>query len=261
MTFDGVRFVLDGLSFSVSRGETLVVMGVSGCGKSTLLRHLIRNLKPASGSILLFGQDIGQLGDDDMDAIRKRFGIAFQYGALYGSMTIAENVSLPIVEHYPELPADVVDIMVRIKLEQVGLNGIGHLKPAGISGGMRKRVALARATALDPEILFYDEPTAGLDPITTGVVAQLIAEIAKQQQVSSVVVTHDMEAAFRIADRIIMLHEGKIVAAGTPDEIRASGNELLQQFIHGQPQGPIPLRLPGPKLSEELLGANAKRSH
>lgn len=253
MSFDGARYVLDGINLSVARGETLVIIGSSGCGKSTLLRNMIRNLSPTSGSVLLFGQDIGRIGDGDMDVIRKRFGIAFQYGALYGSMTIAENISLPIIEHFPEIPSEVVEVMVLIKLEQVGLNGIGHLMPSDISGGMRKRVAVARATALDPELMFYDEPTAGLDPITIGVIVQLVMGIARQQHATSVVVTHNMAAAFQIADRIIMLHEGKIVAGGTPAEIQTSGDALVQQFINGQPQGPIPLRLPGPSLSEELI--------
>lgn len=233
-SFDGKRYVLDGVSFEVDLGETLVIMGGSGCGKSTVLRHLIRDYRPTAGRIWMFGEEITGLPERTMDAFRKRFGIAFQYGALFNSLTVAENVALPVVEHFPAVPREVVRAMVAIKLAQVGLRDCEHLRPTEISGGMRKRVAFARAAILDPEILFYDEPTAGLDPITAAVTDELIMDFARKLKVTSVVVTHDMGSAFKIADRMIMLHEGRILAAGTPERIKAHPDDRVQDFIQGR---------------------------
>ena len=238
--FNG-RPVLSGINLDVRRGETLVIMGGSGCGKSTLLRHLIGAIRPDSGTVELFGQDISQLDDDGLNAIRKRFGALFQSGALYNSLTVGENVALPLREH-TELKEDIIRIILKMKLELVGLRDFEGLMPAQISGGMQKRVGLARALALDPEIIFYDEPGAGLDPVMAGVIDRLTMDLGQKLGVTSVVVTHEMGSAFRIADRMVMLYEGRIVAEGTPEEIRASSDPLVQQFIRGDPDGPIPLR-------------------
>ena len=254
--FNG-RKVLNGVSFSVMKGETMIVMGGSGCGKSTLLRHLIGAMKPSGGSIKLFGEEITTLNEAGLARVRRRFGVLFQSGALLQSMTVGENVALPIVERGKLAPA-IVDLMVKMKLEMVGLTGFEHLKPAEISGGMKKRVGLARALALDPELLFSDEPTSGLDPIMTSVVDTLTREMTRKLGVTALVVTHDMVSAFRIGTRMIMLgsgaNQGKIVASGTPDEIRAHPNPEVRQFINGEPDGPVPLKLSGDDYATKLLG-------
>lgn len=251
------RKVLNGLSFKVLKGDTMIIMGGSGCGKSTLLRHIIGAMKPTSGSIKLFGQEITEMDEKELGRVRRRFGMLFQSGALLQSLTVGENVALPILEH-GKLDPGIVDLMVKMKLEMVGLTGFEHLKPAEISGGMKKRVGLARALALDPELLFSDEPTAGLDPIMTSVVDILTQEMTRKLGVTAVVVTHDMTSAFRIGSKMIMLgtgpNQGKIIAAGTPDEIRASKNGEVQQFINGEPDGPVPLRLSKGDYVERLLG-------
>jgi phospholipid/cholesterol/gamma-HCH transport system ATP-binding protein len=254
----GGRRVLDGLSFEVQKGETLVIMGGSGCGKSTVLRHLIGSLRPSSGVVRLFGEDIAQMDEEQMAPIRRRFGVLFQSGALLQSMTLAENIALPIVEHGNNLDPNIVDLMVKMKLEMVGLTGFEHLKPAEISGGMKKRVGLARALAIDPELLFSDEPTAGLDPIMTAVVDELTVSLTKKLGVTAVVVTHDMTSAFRIATRMIMLgtgaSQGKIIASGSPEEMRNHASPEVQQFINGEADGPVPLRLSQDDYVNRLLG-------
>ena len=230
--------VLKDVSFTVARGETVVVIGGSGCGKSTLLRVMAGVYRPDAGRVVFFGQHLRQLAPEGLDAVRKRFGLVFQFGALYNSMTVSENVALPLREH-TELADEVVDIMVDMKLQLVGLRGIGEMMPEQLSGGMRKRVGLARALALDPEVLFYDEPTAGLDPVMAGVINRLIADLRSALGVTSVVVTHDMRSAVSLADRILMLHGGRVVAQGTPEEIENSRDPVVKQFISGSPEGPI----------------------
>lgn len=254
--FNGRR-VLNGLSFKVMKGDTMIIMGGSGCGKSTLLRHIIGAMKPTSGSVKLFGEEITGMKEEELSHIRRRFGMLFQSGALLQSLTVGENVALPILEH-GKLDPSIVDLMVKMKLEMVGLTGFENLKPAEISGGMKKRVGLARALALDPELLFSDEPTAGLDPIMVSVVDILTQEMTRKLGVTAVVVTHDMTSAFRIGTRMIMLgtgpNQGKLIAEGTPDEIRASTNGEVKQFINGEPDGPVPLRLSKGDYVERLLG-------
>lgn len=252
------RRVLDGISFTVRKGDTMVIMGGSGCGKSTVLRHLIGSLQPDSGSIKIFGEEITGLDDKRLDAVRKRFGVLFQSGALLQSLTLAENVALPIVEHGRQLDPNIVELIVKMKLEMVGLTGFEHLKPAEISGGMKKRVGLARALALDPELIFSDEPTAGLDPIMTAVVDELTVDLTRKLGVTAVVVTHDMTSAFRIATQMIMLgtgpSQGKIIAAGTPEEIRDHSSPEVQQFIRGEADGPVPFKMSKEDYVSKLLG-------
>ncbi|MGA0173277.1 MAG: ABC transporter ATP-binding protein, partial [Phycisphaerales bacterium] len=213
----GAQTVLSGVNLEVKPGETLVIMGGSGCGKSTLLRLLIGSLQPTSGRIALFGEDLSTLDEDGLDAVRRKFGILFQSGALFQSMTLAENVALPLEEH-TALDRTIIDIQVKIKLELVGLREHAEKLPSEISGGMKKRAGLARALALDPQILFYDEPSAGLDPVTSAEIDQLIVDLTRKLGVTSVVVTHEMDSAFTIADRMVMLDKGRVLKIGTRDE-------------------------------------------
>lgn len=243
--FEGRR-VLDDISFEVNRGEVLVVMGGSGCGKTTTLRILIGLLKANAGEIWTFGENTTKYDDRQFDAIRKRFGVLFQSGALFNSLTVGENVALPLQQH-SGLDENIIQIMVRMKLEMVGLTGFEHLKPAEISGGMKKRVGLARAIALDPDLIFYDEPSAGLDPVVSAVIDELILDLKSKMGITSIVVTHHMDSAFKIADKMVMLgnahpYIGKVLAYGTPDEIRNTDNPMVQQFITGSADGPIPYR-------------------
>src|ERR1700741_2143082 len=220
----GDRAVLDGISLNVHRGETLVIMGGSGCGKSTLLRHMIGSMTPTAGSVKLFGEEITGMKEREIERIRLRFGMLFQSGALLASLTVGENVALPLLQHTKKSP-DEIEQIVKQKLQMVGLTGFEDLRPDEISGGMKKRVGLARALALDPELLFSDEPTSGLDPIMTAVVDELTTDLTRKLGMTAVVVTHDMTSAFRIATQMIMLgtgtNQGRVIAAGTPEEIRA----------------------------------------
>jgi len=254
--FSGRR-VLDGINLKVPRGKIVIIMGGSGCGKSTLLKHLIGSHKPNSGSIKLFGKDINQISENEFNLIRKKFGILFQSAALFNSMTVGENIALPLLEH-GDLDANVVDIVVKMKLEMVGLTGFENLLPSEISGGMKKRVGLARAIALDPQLLFCDEPTAGLDPIMTAVVDELTRDLCKKLGMTAVVVTHDMASAFRIGDVMIMLHKGKVIAQGSPDEIRQMMNDgtspIMKQFVNGEADGPIPFRQSSDNYLKSMLG-------
>ena len=249
----GERQILYDVDLEVRKGETLVIMGGSGHGKSTLLRLLIGAEKPDGGSIELFGTEITGLAEESLYPLKRRFGVLFQSGALYNSMTVGDNIALPLREH-TNLDEKIIAIIVKLKLELVGLRDFEHLMPSEISGGMRKRVGLARAIALDPEIIFYDEPGAGLDPVVLAVIDKLIVGLAEKLGVASIVVTHEMNSAFRIADRMILLYRGKVIAEGTGDEIRNSTDPIVQQFIQGKAEGPIPLRLSSRDLAEDLLG-------
>ena len=234
----GDRTILNGINLEIYRGETFVIMGGSGCGKSTFLRHLIGALIPDQGKVSVLGKDLSTLNEDEMDKLKKKLGMSFQSSALFDSMTVGENVSLPLREH-TKLDKSVIDIVVKMKLEMVGLRGFEDLMPSQLSGGMRKRVGLARAIVMDPEIVFYDEPTAGLDPIVSGVIDKLILDLSKKLSITSIVVTHDMKSVFSIADRVAMLYEGRVLEVGTTKEISASKNQMVQQFISGSPDGPI----------------------
>jgi phospholipid/cholesterol/gamma-HCH transport system ATP-binding protein len=226
----GDREVLHGLTFEVRHGETLVVIGGSGSGKSTLLRTLVGLEKPASGEVRIKGVDITKATSREMDAVRKRIGLAFQGGALIGSLSVGENIELPLIEH-TGLERSTIEVMVRIKLEQVGLSGFEHYSPSQLSGGMKKRAAFARAMALDPEILFFDEPSAGLDPITAAGIDDLILNLKKAYSLSMVVVTHELASAFLIADRIILIDRGNIVAMGGVEEVKNSQQPRVRQFL------------------------------
>ncbi|HYE60898.1 MAG TPA: ABC transporter ATP-binding protein [Phycisphaerales bacterium] len=263
--FDG-RAVLQGVNLEVRRGETMVIMGGSGSGKSTLLRLIIGSFRPEEGSIHVLGEDMTAATPARLDEVRKRFGILFQSGALFNSMTLAENVALPIQEH-TELSRNIIDIQVKIKLELVGLLEHADKYPSQISGGMKKRAGLARALALDPEILFYDEPSAGLDPVTSAQIDQLIIDLSKKLGVTSVVVTHEMDSAFTIADRMAMLDKGRMLTVNTRewyDRVRKTSEDaaaalspderLIRQFLRGDAQGPITDRRDQGLLERELFG-------
>lgn len=230
--------VLRGLNLTVNKGETMVVIGGSGCGKSVLLKHIIGILKPDNGMVLIEGKDISRMDERELNELRKKFGMLFQGAALFDSMQVWENVGFSLKEH-KRLPAGEVRKIASEKLSLVGLKDIEDLMPSELSGGMRKRVGLARAIAMDPDILLYDEPTTGLDPIMADVINELIVMLKKTLCVTSVVITHDMVSAYKIADRIAMLYDGRIWGIGTPDEIKGSSDPVIRQFITGSSEGPI----------------------
>jgi phospholipid/cholesterol/gamma-HCH transport system ATP-binding protein len=226
----GSREVLHGIDLEVMRGETVVILGGSGSGKSTLLRTLVGLEKPSGGEVLVKGTDLARATDLELDAIRKRIGLSFQGGALIGSMTVGENIALPLLEH-SDLAASTIEVMVRIKLEQVGLSGFEHFSPAQLSGGMKKRAAIARALAMDPEILFFDEPSAGLDPIMAAGIDDLILNLKKAYALTMIVVTHELASAFLISDRIILIDRGHILATGPTKQIQQSTQPRVRQFL------------------------------
>lgn len=246
------RAVLEDVSLTVKTGETLVIMGGSGSGKTTCLRILMGQETADRGTVELFGKNIHEIPGSELSAIRRRYGVVFQSGALLNSLSVGENVALPMRE-LTQLDDEIIGIMVKLRLDQVGLRDFEHLRPSQLSGGMKKRVAIARALALDPEILFYDEPTAGLDPIMTAVITQLIRELSGALGVASVVVTHDMKSAFEVADHLIMLYRGQIVARGTSEELSGSDDPLVRQFVDGDAEGPVPFRRASDSLLQDLL--------
>ncbi|MFB3891232.1 MAG: ABC transporter ATP-binding protein [Phycisphaerae bacterium] len=258
--FNG-KTVLDGVSLDVMPGCTMVIMGGSGCGKSTLLRIITGLIWPDEGHVELLGRDLNTISDQELDGLRKKFGILFQSGALFNSLTVGENVALPLREH-TDLDDETIDIMVRIKLELVGLREAVELMPSELSGGMKKRAGLARAIALDPEILFYDEPSAGLDPVMTADIDHLIMDLSDKLGVTSVVVTHDIDSAFRVGDRMAMLDKGRVLKTGTVAEFRAirdgppGGDETaatVRQFLRGESEGPITRRKIGTAYERDIL--------
>ena len=234
--------ILHGITFEVKHGETLVILGGSGSGKSTLLRTLVGLEKPSSGEIWIKGKNIAAISDPEMDEIRKKIGMSFQGGALFGSMSVGENVGLPLREH-TKLEDSTIEIMVRLKLEQVGLEGFEYYMPSQLSGGMKKRAAVARALAMDPQILFFDEPSAGLDPIIAAGIDQLILELKQAFRMTIIVVTHELASAYLIADRMVLIDKGRVVAMGTTAEMRASTQPRVRQFLD---------RVPEPEVADEL---------
>jgi phospholipid/cholesterol/gamma-HCH transport system ATP-binding protein len=238
----GEREILHGISFVAPAGETLVILGGSGSGKSTLLRTLVGLEQPAAGEIWIGDRDFARMSESERDELRKKMGMSFQGGALFGSMTVGDNVALPLREH-TQLDESTIHIIVRIKLDQVGLSGFENYMPAQLSGGMKKRAAIARALAMDPGMLFFDEPSAGLDPIIAAGIDELILKLKKAFRMTIVVVTHELASAFLIADRMILIDKGNIVAAGTPQDLRASTQPRVRQFLD---------RVPEPELTDEI---------
>ncbi len=234
----GSTTILDGLDLEIPTGQCTVILGRSGCGKSVLLKHIIGLIRPDAGSIRIDSVEVGSLGYDDLANLRRRFGMLFQMAALFDSMTVGENVGLALREHTKKSEAEIRRICEE-KLTLVGLAGIQDKKPSDLSGGMRKRVGLARAIAMDPDYVLYDEPTTGLDPITAEQINLLIRDLQRRLHLTSVAVTHDMKSAYAIGDRLCLLYKGKIQFIGTPDEIRSTGDPTVQQFIHGEASGPL----------------------
>ena len=234
----GKQKVLDGLSLTVPRGRVTCIIGRSGTGKSVTLKHIMGLLKPDSGQVLIDGVDNVRMRERELYAMRKRFGFLFQDSALFDSMTVLDNVAFPMREH-TKMKKKEIEELVRSKLKLVGLTAAEHKFPSQLSGGMRKRVGLARAIALDPEIILFDEPTSGLDPVVTDAVDQMILNTQAQLHVTMVVITHDVASMFRIADKIILLHGGSVRASGTKDEIRNSADPMVQQFLQGRSDGPM----------------------
>src|SRR5579871_4736762 len=238
----GEREILHGVTFDVRRGETMVILGGSGSGKSTLLRTLVGLEKPSSGEVWIQGVNIANISEREMDVIRKKMGMSFQGSALFGSLTVGENVALPLREH-TNLEDSTIEIMVRIKLGQVGLSNFEDYMPSELSGGMKKRAAVARALSMDPEIIFFDEPSAGLDPIIAAGLDELIMNLKKAYAITMVVVTHELASAFLIADRMVLINKGDVVALGTPEEMKNSPHPRVRQFLD---------RIAEPAVSQEL---------
>lgn len=248
----GSRPVLSGVSFSAEAGEVLTIMGSSGGGKSTLLKIIIGAMKPDRGQVFIDGLEITSASERRLDEARVKFGVLFQNPALLHSLTVAENVALPLVEH-SRLSPDVVEIMVRMKLGQVGMSDFADYHPHMLSGGMQKRAGLARAIARDPQVVFYDEPTAGLDPVVGRAMAQLILDFSRALNIAAVVISHDVNLMLPISDRAMLLYDGKVAIAGTPAELRASADPLVRQFLAGGMEGPIPVVPPAEEFTRSLL--------
>jgi phospholipid/cholesterol/gamma-HCH transport system ATP-binding protein len=253
----GEREILRGIDLSVHRGQVVAIMGGSGCGKTTLLRLIGGQLQASSGSIEVDGQAVGRLSRDELYGLRRRMGMLFQFGALFTDMSVFDNVAFPLREH-TDLPPELIRDLVRLKLNAVGLRGAEALSPAELSGGMARRVALARAVALDPMLIMYDEPFAGLDPISLGVIGQLIRRLNDALGASSIMVTHDIHESLEIVDYVYFISEGRIVAQGTPDDIRASSDPFVHQFVNAEADGPVPFHYPAPPLEASLLGEGAR---
>ncbi len=245
------RLILDGTSFSVPRGKVTALMGASGGGKTTLLRLIGGQIRGQSGQVLFDGQDIGAMEPTALYAARRRMGMLFQFGALFADLSVFDNVAFPLREH-TDLPDEVVRDIVLMKLEAVGLRGARDLMPSEISGGMARRVALARAIALDPELVMYDEPFAGLDPISLGTAARLIRQLNDALGLTSIIVSHDLDETFHIADQVIILANGRIAAQGTPAEVRGSTDPLVHQFVTAAPEGPVRFHHPAPDLVQDF---------
>ena len=247
----GDRPILSGLRMDFPRGKVIAVMGGSGSGKTTILRLIGGQLRPQSGSLTVDGQNVPDLNTSGLYLLRRKMGMLFQNGALFTDMTVFDNVAFPLHEH-TDLPEELIRDLVLLKLNAVGLRNAAALKPAEISGGMARRVALARAIALDPALIMYDEPFAGLDPISMGVTANLIRKLNDALGSTSILVSHDVNESFGIADYVYFLSEGKIVAQGTPDEMRASQDPYVKQFVHAEADGPVPFHYPGRSLADDV---------
>ncbi len=246
------RPILNGITMEIPRGRLIAIMGNSGCGKTTLLRLIGGQLKPTRGTLFVDGQSVPDMNHSELYAMRRRMGMLFQFGALFTDISVFDNVAYPMREH-TDLPEEVIRDMVMMKLNAVGLRGAHALTPAELSGGMARRVALARAIALDPMLVLYDEPFAGLDPISMGVIGQLIRKLNDALGATTVVVTHDVQEAMAIVDYVYFVSAGQIVAQGTPDEIRASSDPFVHQFVFGEADGPVHFHYPAPPFTDELM--------
>ncbi len=253
----GDRVILSNVDLDLHRGQVIGVMGTSGGGKTTLLRLIGRQLAPMSGQVMFDGVDIATLDRNGLYALRRRMGMLFQFGALFTDFSVFDNVAFPLREH-TNLSESMIRDVVLMKLDAVGLRGARNLMPSEVSGGMARRVALARAIALDPDLIMYDEPFAGLDPISLGSASRLIRDLGQALGVTSIVVSHDVEETFAIADRIVFIANGSIVAQGTPDEMRASTDPLVHQFFTASPDGPVEFHYPAVSVAEDF-GAGARR--
>ncbi len=245
------RPVLKGISLAARRGQVIAIMGSSGCGKTTLLRLIGGQIRANSGSVRVAGQEVGELDADGLYQLRRKMGMLFQFGALFTDMSVFDNVAFQLREH-TRLPEEIIRDLVLMKLHAVGLRGAADLMPSELSGGMARRVALARAIALEPMLVMYDEPFAGLDPISLGVIGNLIRRLTDTLGLTSIVVTHDVQESLKIVDYVYFVSEGVIEAEGTPEEMRASGLPFVHQFVHGEPDGPVPFHYPARPYAEDL---------
>jgi phospholipid/cholesterol/gamma-HCH transport system ATP-binding protein len=251
----GARPVLKGINLTARRGQVIAIMGSSGCGKTTLLRLIGGQIRPGQGVVRVAGESVGELDQAGLYRLRRKMGMLFQFGALFTDVSVFDNVAFQLREH-TDLPEDAIRDLVLMKLHAVGLRGAAHLMPSELSGGMARRVALARAIALDPMLVMYDEPFAGLDPISLGVTGNLIRRLTDTLELTSLVVTHDVQESLKIVDYVYFVSEGVIVAEGTAGEIRASGLPYVHQFVHGEADGPVPFHYPAPAYADDLqLGA------
>ncbi len=249
--YDPHRPILRGIDMSIRRGKVVAIMGGSGCGKTTILRLIGGQLRPQAGRVLVAGQSVPDLDREGLFAMRRKIGMLFQFGALFTDMSVFENIAFTLREH-TNLPDELIRDLVLMKLNAVGLRGTAQLWPAELSGGMARRIALARAIALDPMLVLYDEPFAGLDPISLGVVGQLIRELNDALGITSIVVTHDVYESLKIVDYLYFVSEGRIIAQGTPDDVRASADPFVRQFVDGAPDGPVPFHYPAQPYANEL---------
>lgn len=252
----GEREVLRGIDLTVHRGQVVAIMGGSGCGKTTLLRLIGGQLRASAGAVEVEGREVSRMRRSELYALRRRMGMLFQFGALFTDMSVFDNVAFPLREH-TGLPPGLIHDLVQMKLQAVGLRGAQALMPAELSGGMARRVALARTVALDPMLIMYDEPFAGLDPISLGVIGQLIRRLNDALGASSIMVTHDVHESLQIVDYIYFVSEGRIVAQGTPDEIRASSDPFVHQFVHAEADGPVAFHYPAAPIASLLQGVKA----
>jgi phospholipid/cholesterol/gamma-HCH transport system ATP-binding protein len=252
----GTRVIFKDLNLTIKRGEVTALMGPSGTGKTTLLRLITRQLVPQHGAIFVDGVDIASLNQTELYALRQRFGMLFQNGALLTDISVFENVAFPLREH-TSLTNRLIRHVVLTKLHAVGLRGAADMMPAELSGGMARRVALARAMVMDPEILIYDEPFVGLDPISMGVIVRLVRRMNDALGITSIVVSHDVAEVSTVADRSYLISDGKVAASGSPDELHAANSELVRQFMHGMADGPVAFHFDAPNYAEQLLGRDA----
>ncbi len=247
----GERVILDGITLTVPRGKVTALMGASGGGKTTVLRLIGGQYRAQAGQVLFDGQEVGAMQAGDLYAVRRRMGMLFQFGALFTDLSVFDNVAFPLREH-TELSESMIRDIVLMKLQAVGLRGARNLMPSEVSGGMARRVALARAIALDPELVMYDEPFAGLDPISLGTAARLIRQLNDTLGLTSIIVSHDLDETFHIADQVIVLANGKIAAQGTPDDVRSSRDPLVRQFVTAAPDGPVQFHYPGASVEDDF---------